>query len=83
MKAPDEFRIKEVAISDFSASVDEVIAAWDAVPDSEIEREIVLPSGDTTNPMKLAGLAFFHTGYHDAQLNYLQAIFGDEAVHWE
>lgn len=82
IKAPPEFCAKSVAIADFRASAEDVMAAFEADPESEIERKIALPAGETS-PLDLITLTYNHWNYHDAQLNYLQAIRGDEAVHWK
>ena len=80
--APDEFRTKATTIEEFQSAADDLLAAWDGISDSEIDREIVLQSGSTTTPSDLMYLAAYHAGYHDAQLNYHQAIQGDGEVHW-
>jgi hypothetical protein len=80
--APEEYRSKETAIGFLSESMDQVVEAWEAVPESDIRKPITTQTGGQTNPLDLAFMCAYHTGYHDAQLNYLQAIHGDTAVHW-
>ncbi|HRF59024.1 MAG TPA: DinB family protein [Fimbriimonadaceae bacterium] len=81
MTAPDDFKNKEVAVREMKASSEEVLAAWDALDAGAIETPIVLPTGETT-PMSMASLIATHAVYHDAQLNYIQAIAGDGEMHW-
>lgn len=78
MKAPADFTDPQGALRD---SMDELIAAWDATPDAELGRVIEIPSG-TTSPFDLAYFAIRHVNYHDAQLNYIQSLQGDDKMHW-
>jgi hypothetical protein len=80
MKAPEGY--EATAKEAVSSSFDEVIEAWQNVPENELMRTIPLPDGTTTNPLDLIWTVTYHTGYHDGQLNYLQSMGGDEKVHW-
>ena len=75
--APPEFRVKEAAIAAFNASV---VTVLEAVGD-DVTRNL-----DTANgPKSVFSMAHFcamHIMYHDAQLNYLQAMNGDSEMHW-
>ena len=82
MRAPEEFRSKGVAIAEFKASTDEVITAWKAIPEGELTKKIELPGGDSS-PFNMATLCLGHVTYHDAQLNYLQSLTGDDEMHWD
>lgn len=82
MIAPDEFRHRTTAVDAVKDSVDQVLQAWDAIPISEIDREIPLANGAKTDPADLMFLAANHTSYHDAQLNFLQSLLGDGKMHW-
>lgn len=79
MTAPAEFRDKAVAIAEYTDAIDRIIAAWDSTDD--IDREIQLAKS-TTSPYKLANMACHHVAYHDGQLNYIQALRGDDKVNW-
>lgn len=81
--APDEFKVKGHAMDEIKGSVDDVLTSWSALTPDELDREIELPNGSKTSPIDLMFLAIFHTGYHDAQLNYLQSLLGDDEVHWK
>lgn len=82
IKAPADFCQKDKAVGAFRKSMDDILASWDTTEESKMLDPITLPSGETS----LVGLAHFaciHNAYHDAQLNYHQAIHGDDKVHWE
>ena len=81
MKAPDDFRNKDAALGGFEASVKSVLDGIDATPPEKLRDKIALPTGETS-PLAMADLVASHLCYHDAQLNYHQAIHGDEEVHW-
>lgn len=81
VKAPAEFKNRQKAIDAVRDSMNEVLASWESVPESEVNREIKIPSG-MTSPVDLAFMCAYHTGYHDAQLNYLQTLHGDDKTHW-
>ena len=80
--APDGFRERESATAELRASAAELMEAWNEVAKDELDRVIALPSGATTFPADLIALATHHCGYHDAQLNYIQALHGDLEMHW-
>ncbi len=82
MKAPENFQSKEAAKKEFSETMDEILQAWDKVSPGDLQTPIKLPNGSETCAIDMAALAARHTFYHDAQLNYLQAMHGDEKVHW-
>lgn len=78
---PDEFRTKEAAVAGFTDSMNQVVSAVNAIPDGEMLREIPVANG-STNPYDLALFCASHVNYHDGQLNYIQALSGDAAIHW-
>ena len=81
MTAPAELRTKAAAIENVKSSLDEVLEAWNALPAQDVFRTVQLKSGEA-HPLDFAFMAAYHTGYHDAQLNYIQSLNGDMAVHW-
>jgi hypothetical protein len=82
MKAPEEFQSKAFAMKEIRDTADAVLSALEEVPDHEMERRIALPNSETS-PLDLASLAAVHLVYHDAQLNYLQSMGGDDKLHWD
>ena len=81
VKAPTEFQNKDTIVAQLEESMAEIIEAFANVPEEEMFRKIETPSGETS-PMDLAGFAVDHMTYHDAQLNYIQTLNGDEEMHW-
>ncbi len=79
MKAPEGYGT--TASEAFASSMDEVIQAWNNLPENELFRPIQLAK-EVTHPLDLVWMVCYHTGYHDGQLNYLQSFYGDEKVHW-
>lgn len=81
LTAPPDFQSKDEAKNQMRESSDALLSAFDAVGENALERVIPLPQGETS-PLDLAALTLTHYSYHDAQLNYIQAMSGDDKVHW-
>lgn len=61
----------------------EVCEAIEAFPDSELEREVVLPFGGGT-AMSMADILYlpaWNLVYHLGQVNYIQTMLGDRKMH--
>ena len=82
MTAPEEFQTKEGAIAAVKESMEGLVAEWDKLSESDLSRKIPTPMGETT-PLELCVTAAKHVHYHDGQLNYIQAMSGDAAMHWQ
>lgn len=82
IKAPEDYRDKAAALNDIKTSFDAVLSAWESINGEDLFREIKLESGETSSPFEYAYITCYHGGYHDGQLNLLQSINGDQAVHW-
>lgn len=82
VQAPAELQSKEKIVDYVGGSFDQLMKAWEALPEDQVWREIETPGGKT-NPVDLAYFVAYHTGYHDGQLNYIQALHGDAEVHWQ
>jgi hypothetical protein len=82
MKAPEELCDKDALIKEFTATCEDIESALSAIPGDEMLRTIQLPK-DTTNPYDLVRFTAYHMGYHDAQLNYIQALANDGEMHWK
>lgn len=81
--APDEFRVRDRAIDAINASTDEVLLAWDAIASDDIHKGFIAANGEEVSFVDIMSLASYHMGYHDGQLNYLQAMLGDGQMHWQ
>ena len=75
LQAPDELRSMEEATLFFDESARNLLAT--AVSKAESADEEA-----TFKIFKTLNFAASHTGYHDAQLNFIQALKGDHALHW-
>jgi hypothetical protein len=82
LKAPDELKNKQSLIAEFTSSCTEIETALNAIPPEEMLRTIQLPT-ETTTPYDLVRFTAYHTGYHDAQLNYIQSLADDGEMHWK
>ncbi len=82
MVAPEGERTRKAALRGIYESCDAILEAWADLDESTINEEIQTPNGPTTR-LKLAMLAMMHVNYHDAQLNFIQALAGDDDIHWD
>jgi len=80
--APADFCDKQKAINGFRDSMNKIIDAFTKADESKLLDPIMMANGSETCLLKLAYFACMHNSYHDAQLNYLQALSGDDKVHW-
>lgn len=62
--------------------VSEIITAFEKLTEAELMEEVTLYWGQTETRLIVANMAAAHMGYHDGQLNYIQALFGDGENHW-
>lgn len=81
--APDDVRSKEAIKSTLKESIEGVKAALDSVSDEELVAPIERENRPPTNKFRIANFCAYHTGYHCAQLNYIQSLHGDDEVHWD
>lgn len=72
---------KEQGIADLQASADAIVAELEKV-ESEKMAERFEVDGRPTSVFERANFAALHMMYHDAQLNYCQAMKGDLEMHW-
>ena len=77
-----EYDTKEKAAAFLQESVDTLVKTIAEVSDEDLHKEVTAPWGQTMPAYKMAFMASWHMGYHDGQLNYVQALHGDDAVHW-
>lgn len=79
--APEEYRSKELLLEELQGSVTELLAAYDTHGPAGFDHVISTPFGEST-VFEAASFVTRHISYHDAQLNYVQAFFGDLEMHW-
>lgn len=79
--APAEFCNKETCIAAVNRTMDACLEAWNALPEEKLTTPQQGENGEFTC-LGIASMVATHAMYHDAQINYLQALAGDEEVHW-
>src|SRR5687768_2411290 len=82
VRATPEYSDKEKMVSLVRESFEELLQAWEAFDEANLQTPIPLPKGETT-ALELGAMAFSHAVYHDGQLNYAQSISGDDEMHWQ
>ena len=80
--APADQKTKDAVIAGVRDSMNDLIKAWSEIPAKDMNKVIPVPSGETS-PLDLVFSCCWHTGYHDAQLNYIQELKGDLKMHWQ
>jgi uncharacterized damage-inducible protein DinB len=80
--APPELCHKNRILSLLKESFKDLRVAFENLPpDSLLEP---MPNSERpVTPLETIIVAASHTFYHDGQLNYMQALDGDSAIHWE
>jgi len=73
---------KAAAIKELESSIALLRAAIADIPADGLSTEVESPWGGKTTAFKFATTAINHMSYHDGQLNYIQALYGDDADHW-
>lgn len=81
LTAPENLRTRGAIAADLRESFDEVLEAWDALPEDVSSHMVKFGEGEVP-VWQVASFGHMHARYHDGQLNLLQAINGDEEVHW-
>ena len=79
--APAELQSKAAILEYFAKSSTEIIDAAKAVPEADIAKLIGAP-GRERPAFALLNFAAMHTMYHDAQINFVQSLQGDDKMHW-
>lgn len=50
--------------------------------DEDLGKIVVAPWGEEKTALRMAHVCAMHLMYHDGQINYIQALYGDAEVHW-
>ncbi len=79
--APERFDTKAVVIAAFEASSKKILETAEAMTAEDLASTVQTERGETTRAERLRFMAF-HMGYHSGQLNFMQALLGDDAWHW-
>ena len=81
MMAPPEFRNKAKLKQELQESVDALLDALDSHAPDGIDHLVPMPQAEWS-VFETVTFVTRHMNYHDAQLNYLQALYGDAEMHW-
>ncbi|MBS1705558.1 MAG: DinB family protein [Armatimonadetes bacterium] len=77
-KAPEDFKSIDAAVQKFQESLNDLVTSLG----DDVNR--VVPTSEGDRPIwDLGQFAAIHMFYHDGQLNMVQAMHGDEQVHWD
>jgi hypothetical protein len=82
VQAPAGFTGKDAVLSKFRGTVDEILKAYDACSDEQLNADIDF-FGRPRPLLSIVGFNAKHTLYHDAQLNYCQTLDSDAEMHWK
>ena len=81
VKAPADFRTKETVIAGFKQSFEK----FPATAEGFTEEQMLAPiesDGEVTNCFERCRFVALHNWYHSGQLNFIQTMLGDAAMHW-
>jgi hypothetical protein len=73
---------RESVVEALNAGLAEFEAALDGLTAEQLAEKRPAPWGVTTVGVTI-GMAFWHSVYHDGQLNYIQTLWGDLEMHFE
>lgn len=73
---------KDAAIAEVKRVCGAFADAVAAASDDTLNTVITTPWGMESSIYSLSHIAASHIWYHDGQINYIQALNGDEKVHW-
>ena len=73
---------KAAALAGLEASVSALTTAIQSVNSDDWATVVTAPWGMEATKSNICGWAALHTVYHDGQLNFIQVLNGDSAVHW-
>ncbi|MES1227823.1 MAG: DinB family protein [Armatimonadota bacterium] len=78
---PAHLRSRDALIEELEASSARVINTFEKIGEKRAMEEIDAPGAKTT-PLQQMMFMSMHTMYHDGQINYLQALQGDDKMNW-
>jgi hypothetical protein len=72
----------EKALEELNSSVAELCEAIRGCSEDDLGRTVTMPWGDPMVMAEAIHMAGVHMAYHEGQLNYIQALYGDGENHW-
>ncbi len=82
IKAPESFRTKDDIVNAFSKSSGKMIRTIESFSPEELQAAIRIEDGETTR-LERCRFVTWHINYHSGQLNFIQTLLGDDAMHWK
>ena len=77
-----QYNTTEKAVAFLETSTEKLAAACEKLDASTMGEVIETPMGRPMTRFALIEMPIGHMTYHDGQLNYIQALHGDSAMHW-
>lgn len=81
IKAPEDFRSKDVVMRAFEESSSRLVATADSFGADEFEVKVQTERGESTR-FDRCRFATLHLWYHSGQLNFIQTLLEDDGWHW-
>ena len=81
VRAPADFNTKQVVLDAFIRSSQRFLAMAEAYSEADFERTVQTEHGERSRFQRCQFVAL-HIWYHSGQLNYIQTLLGDDAMHW-
>lgn len=79
--APENQRTKATVMAAFDASADKAVAAFEGM-DGDRFMTPMEPEDPKSAPLGHLRFLLMHCFYHSGQLNFIQTLLGDDAMHW-
>jgi hypothetical protein len=79
--APEDVRSKDAAIASFRTSSEEVLQLIERLSREELEEVVPGVLGEARRADHCRAMTV-HLWYHSGQLNFIQTLLGDSAIHW-
>jgi uncharacterized damage-inducible protein DinB len=76
------FNTREKAVGLLKTNTDQLVAAVRNMDEAELSREVPTYWGSVIPLSKMLYIVASHNAYHDGQVNYIQCLYGDGAMHW-
>lgn len=79
--APENQRTKAAVMAAFDASAEKAVAAFDGIAADRFMTPMD-PEDPKSAPLGRLRFLLMHCFYHSGQLNFIQTLLGDDAMHW-
>jgi hypothetical protein len=79
--APEDIRTKDATIASFQSSCDQVVQLIEQLSLEELEELVPGVLGEASRADHCRSMTV-HLWYHSGQLNFIQTLLGDSAIHW-